>query len=373
MRAAPMRVAMEATGLLVTRTGVGLFTYEAMRHLAARDDVDLRAFAVSFRGRTRLPEVVPPGVSVVTRPMAAQPLRKAWLRGNRPAIERWTGPIDVVHGPNFVVPPAARAAEVVSVHDLTTLHFPELCTEDTLQYPALIQRAVERGAWVHTIPAFVDEIIREFGASPDRVVAIRNGLTPSLDPQDRKGPVIARGERYLLGLGTVEPRKDFPLLVAAFDLLADDDPDLRLVIAGPDGWGAEALTLALARARHGDRIERPGWVDDADRAALLRDAAAFVFSSRYEGFGFPPLEAMAVGTPVVATAVGGVPDTVADAAVLTPAGDAEALAAAIDQVVRDPALAADLVQRGTQNLERFSWETTATELHDLYRRAIEAR
>lgn len=368
-----MRVAMEATGLLVTRTGIGLFTFEAMRHLAARDDVDLRAFAVSFRGRTRLPDVVPPGVAVVTRPMAAQPLRKAWLRSNRPAIERWTGPIDVVHGPNFVVPPAAHAAEVVSIHDLTTLHFPELCTEDTQQYPALIQRAVDRGAWVHTIPAFVDEIVQAFGAPRERVVAIRNGLTPSLDPQDHKGPVIAGGDRYLLGLGTVEPRKDFPLLVEAFDLLADDDPELRLVIAGPDGWGAEALTLALARARHGERIVRPGWVDDADRAALLRDASAFVFSSRYEGFGFPPLEAMAVRTPVIATAVGGVPDTVGDAARLTPPGDAGALAAAIDEVLRDPELAAELVRRGTANLERFSWESTAGELHALYQRAIDAR
>jgi len=368
-----MRVAMEATGLLVTRTGVGLFTYEAMRHLAARDDVDLKAFAVSFRGRSRLADVVPTGVGVVTRPMAAQPLRKAWLRSNHPAIERWTGPIDVVHGPNFVVPPAAHAVEVVSVHDLTTLHFPELCTEDTRQYPALIQRAVDRGAWVHTIPAFVDEIVREFGAPPERVVAIRNGLTDSLDPRDRKGPDIAGGERYILGLGTVEPRKDFPLLVAAFDLLAQDDPDLRLVIAGPDGWGADALTAAIAGATHPTRIVRTGWVDDADRAALLRDAATFVFSSRYEGFGFPPLEAMAVATPVIATAVGGVPDTVGDAALLTPSGDAAALAASIDQVLRDPDLAADLVRRGTTNLERFSWESTATELYDLYQRAIDAR
>jgi glycosyltransferase involved in cell wall biosynthesis len=368
-----MRVAMEATGLLVTRTGIGLFTYEAMRHLAARPDVDLSAFAVSFRGRDRLPEVVPAGVSVVTRPMAAQPLRKAWLRTDHPVIERWTGRIDVVHGPNFVVPPAAHAAEVVSVHDLTTLHFPELCTDDTRQYPALIRRAVERGAWVHTIPAFVDEIVGAFGADRDRVVAIRNGLTASLDPQDRDGAAIAGGPRYLLGLGTIEPRKDFPLLVAAFDRLADEDPELRLVIAGPEGWGTDALTAAIDRATHGARIVRAGWVDDATRAALLRDAAVFVFSSRYEGFGFPPLEAMAVGTPVVATAVGGVPDTVGDAAVLTPAGDADGLAGAIDRVLSEPDLAAELVRRGTANLQRFSWQQTADDLLALYSRAIAAR
>jgi len=148
---------------------------------------------------------------------------------------------------------------------------------------------------------------------------------------------------------------------------------LRLVIAGPDGWDADRLTDAIAAARHRDRIVRTGWVDDDQRAGLLAGASVFAYPSVYEGFGFPPLEAMAAGTPVVATAVGGVPDTVGDAALLVPAGDVEALTEAVRSVLADETLAATLVAKGDRNLERFSWDRTVDELVALYERAIAAR
>ena len=139
-----MKVAFDATALLDPRTGVATFAHEVLTRLATRDGIQVVAFAVSWRGRGRLPLLVPRGVDVMTRPMPARPLRELWQRVDHPRIERWTGPIDVVHSPNYVVPPA-RAAQVVSVHDLTCLRFPELCTSDTLTYPTLIRRAVRRG------------------------------------------------------------------------------------------------------------------------------------------------------------------------------------------------------------------------------------
>src|SRR5205807_6310535 len=116
--------------------------------------------------------------------------------------------------------------------------------------------------------------------------------------------------------GTVEPRKDLPVLVAAFDQLADHHPDAHLVIAGPDGWGAGQLDEALVRARHRDCIERLGWVDEPARLALVATATVFAYPSIYEGFGFPPLEAMAAGVPVVATAAGALPEVLGDGATL---------------------------------------------------------
>src|SRR5947209_3258652 len=143
----PLRVALDATPLLGTRTGVGAFTAGTLEALSEHTSLELLAFALTWRGRGDLDVVLPLGVKRVQRPMAARPLRFAWRHVDAPSIERWTGRVDVVHGTNFVVPPARRAARVVTVHDLTPLRYPELCTRDTLAYPDLLRRAVRRGAW----------------------------------------------------------------------------------------------------------------------------------------------------------------------------------------------------------------------------------
>ncbi|MDQ3145333.1 MAG: glycosyltransferase family 1 protein, partial [Actinomycetota bacterium] len=141
-----LRVAFDATPLLGVRTGVGAFTASVLEGLALRPDVDVTAFAVTWRGRDALAAMVPAGVALPRRPMAARPLRELWARSDVAPVEWWTGPVDVVHGTNFVVPPGRDAAEVVTVHDLTAVRFPELCTPDTLRWPALLRRALDRGA-----------------------------------------------------------------------------------------------------------------------------------------------------------------------------------------------------------------------------------
>jgi glycosyltransferase involved in cell wall biosynthesis len=369
---APLAVAVDATALLgVHPTGVGRVTRELLARFGRRDDVRARAFALSWRGRDQLADRLPAGVAAVSRPAAARPLRELWSRSDHPRIERWTGPVDVVHGPNFVVPPA-RAAAVVTVHDLTCLRFPELCTADTLRYPRLIERAIRRGTWIHTPSrAMADEVRTAFTVDPDRVVAIDNGAPETPGGDANEGHRLAGGDRYVLALGTIEPRKDLPLLVEAFDCVADADGTVRLVVAGADGWGAEAFSSACRRARHRARIVRTGWVTEPQRASLLRGASVFAYPSVYEGFGLPPLEAMAAGTPVVATRAGALPDTLGDAALLVEPGDRDGLAAALVRAIDDGDTRGRLIRRGHANVERFSWDRAADEVIALYRRAIE--
>ena len=211
-----------------------------------------------------------------------------------------------------------------------------------------------------------------FAITADRVVVVPYGV--GVPPADRPGTDAATGrrlagtERYLLAVGTVEPRKDLPSLVRAHDALAADHPGLGLVIAGPDGWGADALTTAIDRSSHRSQIRRLGWVDDDQRAALLRGASVYAYPSVYEGFGLPPLEAMAAGTPVVTTSAGSLPEVVGDAALVVAPGDSDALAGAIAQVLDDSARADQLRERGHERARRFSWDATADGLVAVYRR-----
>ena len=370
---APLPVLFDATSLLDTPTGVGVFAREVLDGLAAHPAVAMTAFAVSWRGRDRLAGVVPSGVDVRSRPIPARLARPLWRYGRWPSARWLAGPGQVVHGPNHVVPPGGGAAELVTVHDLTAVHYPELCTPDVRQWPALLRRSLDRGAWIHAVSHAVGAELRDFyPEAADRVVVIPNGMRrpPDETPASSAsvGEHLAGGDRYVLALGTVEPRKDLPSLVAAFDHLAADDPELRLVIAGPDGWGAEALTEARDLAAHRRRIVRLGWVGGDDRLALLRGASVLAYPSRYEGFGLVPLEALAVGTPVVATNVPAVAEVVTDAALLVDIGDVDALADALAETLAGGPDVADRLERGQARVDAYSWDTTVDMLAALYRR-----
>jgi glycosyltransferase involved in cell wall biosynthesis len=371
-----LSVALDATPLLGRPTGVGAFCAGALGGLAARADLDLSAFAISWRRRRQIPELVPPGVSSRQRVMFARPLHVAWTHLSLPPIEWFIGSHQVVHGTNFVVPPAKVAAEVLTVHDLTVIRFPELCDRPTLEYPALIRRAVDRGAWVHTPSEFVAaEVVEAFGIDPARVRAVHHGI-PALAPATGDTPPFALPAgttRYVLAIGTVEPRKDYPTLVEAFASVSRAHPEVALVIVGADGWGAERLADAIRTSPARDRIVRPGYLDDAGLDATLRRAAALAYPSVYEGFGFPPLQAMAVGVPVVATSVGAIPEVVGDGAWLVDGGKPETLTEALTHVLEGGPDIDALIDRGRRRSADFTWSKCAEGLDRLYRDAWAAK
>jgi glycosyltransferase involved in cell wall biosynthesis len=170
----------------------------------------------------------------------------------------------------------------------------------------------------------------------------------------------------VLALGAVEPRKDLPTLVMAFAELARAHVDLRLVVAGPEGRGEPAFAAAVAACGVADRVVRVGYLREDERQSLLDGAAVLAYPSLYEGFGFPPLEAMAAGVPVVATAAGAVPEVVGDAAELVAPGDVEALARALARVIDDTGLRAKLIEAGRVRASSFNWESAATSMIELY-------
>ncbi len=376
-----LRVRIDATPLLASsESGVSKFCRGLVSELAHNPAIDTSVFAITWRKLDQLRTVIPAGAKVVGRPMPARPLRLAWQRVDWPPVEWFLGASDVVHGTNFVVPPTAAAARVVTVHDLTPVKYPELCDPASLVFRDMVERAAAHGAWIHTPSTFVaNEVIDVFDVDSSRVRAIPSGI-PGVDaaldvaaesngtPSALPDPIRS----YILAIGTIEPRKGYPDLVAAFDRIAGERADLGLVIVGADGWGLNDFDRARAASPWPDRIIRPGYVADHDLGHWLSSAAVLAYPSRYEGFGFPPLMSMALGVPVVATTAGAIPEVVGEAASLVPVGDVDALAEALAAVLDDQDLADSLRASGIERARLFTWARCGSEMVDLYDAAARA-
>jgi glycosyltransferase involved in cell wall biosynthesis len=350
-----LRVALDATSSLGVRTGVARVTSGLLDRLAERDDLDVTAYAVTWRGRQRLAGTLPPSVRPATRRVPARLTQALWQRVPWPRVERWTGPVDVVHANHL--PPPARIPVLLTVHDLTYLNHPELCSPGARHYASLVQVAVDRGVAIHTHSRFVaDEVRCFYGLPEERVVPISPGLDPPAGGDAARGRRLVDGDRYILAVGTVEPRKNLPALVRAFDRLAATDSRLTLVVAGPDGWGTDAFRAAVDVARHADRIRRPGWLDDVSRDDVLAGASVLAYPSVYEGFGFPPLEAMQLDVPVVASDAGSLPEVLGDGALLVDPADGEQLHAALGRALDDESTRQQLIVRGRARVAAYPWD-----------------
>jgi glycosyltransferase involved in cell wall biosynthesis len=228
-----------------------------------------------------------------------------------------------------------------TVHDLVPLRFPELVTPRTLEmHGEKYENAARTCDVVFANSAYTAaEVTELLGVPPERVLVARPGLRAGLSPD---GPAADLDGPYVLGLGTLEPRKNLGRLVQAWRLLGGD---LRLVLAGGEGWGD-------MRELDDPRIVRLGYVPDAEVARLYRGAAVFVYPSLFEGFGMPVVEAMACGTPVVASAHPSLDEAAGDAALRADPERPEAIAAAVEEALRRRA---ELVARGLAHARGFTW------------------
>ncbi len=365
---APTSVAMEVTSLFGPRTGVAAMVDAMVSRLAVRSDIELTGVSVSWRGG-RAEDVLPAGCSGQTFPLPARLSHALWRRFDRPRLAGF----DVVHGPNYVVPPAGSAARLVTVHDLTAWRFPDLVDHHSRHYPDQLRRAVAGGAHVHTVSRHVaGEIIGELGIDEDRVHPIQNGFTPGPTGDSTAGRTLV-GAPYVLAIGTIEPRKDYPTLVDAMMAVWEVHPDLKLAIVGGRGWDADRLDRRVDARGVTDRIVQFGYTSERVKANLLAGARLLAYPSVYEGFGFPILEAMDAGVPVVSTVAGAVPETAGRAAVLVEPRDVNALAGALLTVIEDDALRDDLATAGRRQVGRFSWDAAVQTLSELYRRLADER
>ena len=359
-------VAFDAGPLHGPATGIARAT--AGMHDAIRSEgVGVIPYVLSFRARLR------PG-TVRLRYPAALALR-TWARFDRPdptrALRR-AGAVELVHGTNYVVPPS-RLPRLVSVYDCWALAHPDSVHRDVRLMMAALGRAIDTGAHVHASSHATATRLREIFPGVE-VTTIHLGA-PDVPSGGSWTPLVPEGEPYVLSLGTIERRKNLPFLVSSMTEVLARLPRLRLVIAGGDGDDRRDVDAAVdalpSTAR--ERVHLIGRVDDAVAVELLRRASVLAYPSLDEGFGFPVLEAMSVGTPVVASNVGSIPEVAGDAALLCGPRDSTAWAEALCSAVEDDTLRGRLSGEGRLRAAGFSWATTGRSLADLYRGLVEGR
>ncbi len=359
--------------MIGARSGVGVATAQIIAAFRALEaGPELVPYTLSARTRRHRTDV-PADTRFV--PIPARVLLYAWARADIPRIDRWLRPARVLHATNYLTPPSALPT-LVSIYDCSFVRYPELCTPEVRAFEPIVRRAIRRGATVHTGSEFVgDEIEEIFGGrlrAAGRLVVIPLGVPALGDASALPDEIGAQldGAPFVLAIGTLEPRKNFPHLVGAFGELAARHDDLRLVIVGHDGPARPAIDDAVARlptaAR--SRVVITGGVSDAARRALLERASVLAYPSIYEGFGFPVLEAMSVGVPVVAARAGSIPEVAGDAALLVEPTDEHALADELERVITDDATRTELVGRGRDRVRAFAWDDTARALVSCYRR-----
>jgi len=360
-------------------SGVGRYTTGLARALGARGDVEL--VQVCAVGET--PPVAPgAGAGVVWTTASPLGVRGARELGR---LVREIAP-DVVHCPHFPTPVPVRAPLVVTLHDLIPLLMPDVM-------PSVVRRRVYR--WWNVRAARVadrlvapsrataDDVERLLPDSRGKVTVIAEGVDDFLlgpdgaprgageEPAGAPDPLSpACGRPYLLSMGNTKPHKDLPTLLQAFALLAAERPGLHLVLAGAEVARYLDGVLAGAPPEVRARVAFTGPVTDAGLRGLYAGAAAFVFPSRQEGFGLPPLEAMACGAPVVCAEAASLPEVVGDAALLFPAGDVAGLAAALSRVLDDPGLRGRLVRAGHERAARYTWARAAEATVGAYGEAL---
>ena len=374
-----MRVAVDVTPLLGAPTGVSQSLRGLLAGLAAtQPGVEVVPYVLSGRALRGREAVVVAGRPAQALPLPAGLAIRTWGRLDRPAGDRWLGAADVVHGSNFVVPPMRGRPTTATIHDCWCARHPERCSPDVAAVPAAVRRSLRRGTWLHvTTEHGAREVAGVYGEW-ERVAVVPFGV-PVDDAEDGAAahlealPPALAGRRYVLALGALDPRKGLAGLVRAFGHVAQGDHDVLLVLAGPDGPARPGIDEAVAGLGSvGARVHLLGTVGDATRRALLAGAGALAYPSLDEGFGFPVLEAMAVGVPVVASTAGALPEVAGDAAALGPVGDDAALAQALSSVLTDEGRRANLVAAGRERAARFTWARTAAGMADLWRRAVEA-
>ncbi|RME42396.1 MAG: glycosyltransferase family 1 protein, partial [Chloroflexi bacterium] len=288
--------------------------------------------------------------------------------------------LDLIHSPDFIPPLHNRIPAVITVHDLGFLLFPNFVTKEAARYYGQTELAVRRASRIIAVSNSTRaDLVRYLGAPESKIHVIYEAADPIFRPMSQTDArsILATArirlpERYLLFVGTIEPRKNLGTLLRAYHKLRQDyDVDIPLVLAGAPGWLANDIDELVTQLDLGRYVIFTGNVPDNEQlCAMYNLAVMLLHPAYYEGFGLPPLEAMACGRPVICSNAGSLPEVVGDAALMVAPEDVEAWTVAMHRLLNDEELRRTLSDKGLARARTFSWQKAAEQTLEVYRQAV---
>ena len=379
------RIAIDVSPLLDLSTGIGYYTANLVSQLIGlRRDFNWSYFAVPRRSEKEISfKIGAQEFRTIIKPWIL-PARLTSLLLQAPfqpflAVENFIGPSDLFHWTNFLCLSQRRGKKILTVHDVSFFLFPEHHPlKRRLLFDSLFPRSLEQAHHIITDSQNTkNDLVQHFHVPPKKITTIYLGADPTFAPVSQQEATATldrhglRWKQYLLYVGTLEPRKNLVRLMRAYDLFrANYFRPLPLVLVGANGWLNQDLFMEIEKSSWKDDIKILGYVPKTDLSALYSGSLAFVYPSLYEGFGLPPLEAMACGAPVITSNNSSLPEVVGDAAILVDAYNADKIAEAMLLVATDPSICGRLRQRGLERAKCFDWRLTAERTLAVYEKAL---
>ncbi len=361
--------------------GIGRLTRDLIATLARLDTETQYKLFVSGAKKSDLPPTSAPNFQWKPTRITPKWLARIWHRTGLPVpVEVFAGKVDLFHATDFTLPPTlSHTKTIVTVHDMSYVRVSDAASPKLKAYlDVVVPRSTKRAD--HVIAdsqATKDDLMSLYSLPDEKITVLLSGIDSRYQKITDNDAILTMrniykipSSPYLFTIGTIQPRKNYSRVIRALKILREKGYDLHLVIAGGKGWLEDEMYKTLAESGMQDYVHLIGFADDEHIAALYSGAECVVFPSLYEGFGFPVLEGMACGTPVVTSNVSSLPEVAGDAALMVDPYDIEAISDAIQRILDDSELGDMLIQRGFEQSKKFTWENSAKHLREIYENVL---
>lgn len=372
-----MRIVFDARCFFEIKTGVGYYAYNLIKHLLDIDEKNNYTlfYGVALRpSKEPLPDFSKKGVDTILIKYPGRIFDLVIDRFPSFRVDFLIGKYDVFHTPHFT-PPPLRGKTIITVHDLVYCLYPQFFPDSMIR-PLLrhLSRAAREAKRIIAISENTKkDLVEVLGVEPEKIVVTYLAASELFRPIDDEERIsIARKKygidsEYIGFFGTIEPRKNVATLVKAYaDLKRRNSLSYKLVLVGQKGWKYQDVFDTIASLRLEEDVVFTEYVAEEDLPLLVNGAEVVVYPSLYEGFGLPPLEAMACGTPVITSNTSSLPEVVGDAALMVDPQSVEELSLAMERVLSDISLKEEMIHKGLERAKMFSWEKVAKETIKVY-------